>query len=225
MTGGNVGMRQVSLRESKQFLLRHPGDHRGLLNKLRTACRLYICPFEDLLNLLLEHQRVLDIGCGTGAFLNLVAQFRKPIAIGGLEMKPALAERAQGWLEHNFRHVSARIEVYDGVTLPMWVRDYDYVFLIDVLHHVHRAAQMPLLKELFNHMRPGATLILKDIDAESFWSAFNVLHDLIASRQMARQCVATELEQQLREIGFHTQGVARRRRFVYPHYTIVCERP
>lgn len=218
-------MRRVTRQESMQFLLNHLGDKKGLLHRIRIASRLYICPFDDLLNLLPDHQRVLDVGCGTGAFLNLVARFRQPITVGALETKQALAGRVRAWLSGNFRHVSARVEVYDGAMLPRWVSDYDYVFLIDVLHHVSRAGQIPFLKELFDRMRPGATLILKDIDAEPLWAMFNLLHDAMVSRQIARQFVATELEQHLRAIGFRTQGIIRRRRLVYPHCTIVCERP
>ncbi|HBM90547.1 MAG TPA: hypothetical protein DD400_01520, partial [Rhodospirillaceae bacterium] len=48
-----------------------------LLRALVTL-RPFICPFEVLLKEIPEKSRVLDIGCGTGFILNLLA-FRKKI--------------------------------------------------------------------------------------------------------------------------------------------------
>ena len=64
----------------------------------------------------------------------------------------------------------------------------DYVTLCDVLHHVPPEAKAPFLKDIAEKMRPGAVLILVDIDASrrgGYW--MNQLHDLIISQEGSSQ--------------------------------------
>lgn len=181
-------MKPVTRDELVSFLKNHCGSNPGFLERTKTIYRPRICPFERLLNLLPEGQRVLDIGCGAGVFLQLVANFRKPAALGGLEINPNAIERARRLFNLMHDGMPARLEPYDGTTLPAWIGEYDYVFLVDVIHHIPIHLQRKTLDSLFRALKPGARLIIKDIDADRpFWCLFNKLHDLLLAGQYPRE--------------------------------------
>ena len=216
----------VETQELVDFLRDHLDKDVGFINRLKSIYRPYICPFDDLLNLIPEHQHILDIGCGVGTLLQLVAQYRKPLSLAGLETTPSMIEGVCSWFNRYSPNILIRLEAYDGTNLPTWISDYEYVFLIDVLHHVPRARQTTFLEKLFHLLKPGAKLIIKDIDAdEQFWCLFNKLHDMVVSREISHEVAATQLHSTLRQIGFETDDIVKKRLHVYPHYTIACQKP
>jgi 2-polyprenyl-3-methyl-5-hydroxy-6-metoxy-1,4-benzoquinol methylase len=48
---------------------------------------------------------------------------------------------------------------------------FDVVFLIDVMHHVPPASQQPLLKRVISKVKPGGTLVYKDMCLRPWWKA------------------------------------------------------
>lgn len=185
-----------------------------------------ICPFEDLLPLIPEGQRILDVGCGNGTFLLLLARYRSPSHLMGVDIDPRAVARAEGLLARCPFARSYRVEVFDGQRLPPAVGMADDVLLVDVLHHVHPRSQKRFLGMLFHAMQPGATLVLKDIDASRrLLATCNLLHDLILARQKVHAVAAGVAEQWLRDTGFTVVPARRQRRLCYPHYTIVARKP
>lgn len=196
-----------------------------LLQRFKCIYRPYICPYDDLLDLLPEQQRILDIGCGSGILLQLIAKYRRPKSLAGIDIDGSVIHTAKSTLNASAPSIPARLEIYDGYTLPAWAAEYDYVFLVDVLHHIPRTQQIPFLEMLFDHLGPGSTLIIKDIDgSERFWSLFNKLHDVLVSHLFAWHLPSKAVESSLRRIGFKTSGILKRRMIVYPHFTIVCRK-
>ncbi len=120
--------------------LKHHGSlaERGV-TRLKRVYRPIICPFDTLLNLIPNQQRVLDIGCGIGTFLQLIAEYRAPRSLAGIEIDASLLETSRIVLDRSRISESVRLQAYDGVTLPEWIREYKYVFLVDVLHHIRRS--------------------------------------------------------------------------------------
>jgi len=67
---------------------------------------------------------------------------------------------------------------------------------------------------------------MKDIDASNrLLEKFNLLHDLVVSRQNAHAVQAYVAEQWLQNIGFDITPARKQRRLCYPHYTIVARKP
>lgn len=218
-------MKDVTTRELVSFLKRRNCPSPGVFNRWKMVYRPYICPFDTLLGYMPEGQAVLDIGCGGGGFLQLVAEYRMPIAVAGLETKTQLTVAARDQFETSFSRIPSRFETYDGITLPGWTEEYDYVFLIDVLHHVPWHQQRPMLESILSLMKRGAKLVIKDIDAgERMWCLFNKIHDLIVAGELPREVRAEDLREQLRTIGFLIRDFSTQRLYVYPHFIIVCEK-
>lgn len=218
-------MKSVTRKDLVGFLKEFYGDTPGVLARSKAIYRPLICPFDQLLNSLPERQRVLDIGCGTGVFLQLVAKYRNPSAISGLEINLQAVERARQLFPASEYSVPARVEIYDGITLPDWIGEYDYVFLIDVLHHITPNQQEQTLHDIFGKLKTGARLIIKDIDAgQPFWCLFNKLHDLLLARQYTHERAASDLSAQLSQLGFVIKELITERIYVYPHFTLISEK-
>ncbi len=205
-------------------LLRRSDVSAGRLDRLKISYRPLICPFGPILDLLRADDRVLDLGCGSGQFALLVASFVGPEHVHGLEIDRALVTNARDLLSRANTDVPFAFDVYDGTALPDPVTSATVVTMIDVLHHVPRPRQRPLLEELYQRMRTGGRLVLKDIEARSPLVLFNKLHDLVLSGSVGRERRMTDVAAELEETGFTVVRASRHRTLVYPHYLLVAKK-
>lgn len=199
------------------------GEHTRGMIRLKVVYRPLICPFHELLALIPQGASVFDLGCGAGAFLRLVAETRSPVSLGGIEISSTLIDNARELLSH--WPGKQRLESYDGGTIPDWIVQYDYVTLIDVLHHIPAIRQESFLTMLHAKMKPGSKLILKDIDAgRRILVLFNKLHDFVVAREIGHELSAQHVHALAASIGFETCPPHMTRMWVYPHFTLICEK-
>lgn len=121
--------------------------------------------------------RLLDLGCGRGIFLGLLAAARQqlgrgaypaswepppPLELHGIEHRPKLAEVARRALAGE-----ASIDCADlrSAALP----PARGVLLLDVLHYLSAAEQERLLARVAAALEPGGILLLRDADAAAGW--------------------------------------------------------
>ncbi|MCW1949532.1 MAG: class I SAM-dependent methyltransferase [Candidatus Shapirobacteria bacterium] len=215
----------LSNKKLSRFMLTKVPARANFLDKLKIAYRPYICPFGELLEMLPAQAAVFDIGCGSGMFLSLVAEFKDPRLLGGIEISQSLIDNAFSLLDNTNQNESPFLHVFDGLILPHEIYRFDYIFLIDVLHHVPPKNQWKFLQNIYAGMQPGAKLILKDINAENFiLSKFNKLHDFIFAGQAGHELAMTEVKNALEKLGFKIISTQQKRIFFYPHYTLVCKK-
>jgi 2-polyprenyl-3-methyl-5-hydroxy-6-metoxy-1,4-benzoquinol methylase len=102
----------------------------------------------------------------------------------------------------------------------------DYVTLCDVLHHIPEKAKAPFLKDIVGQTRPGAALIVADIDAgRRAGSWMNQLHDLIVSQEWVAPVPAYVARTMLEQEGLIVREQSFVRSLWYPHYLILAEKP
>lgn len=218
-------MKHVETKELISFLKNSDRISLKAFDRLKQVYRPMICPFDTLLNLIPEGEHIVEIGCGIGTFLFLLNEYRRPASLAGLETDHASIETARAVLRQTSSEGSARLLTYNGITLPKWISEYNYVVLIDVLHHIPCEQHATFLGQLFDHMRPGAQLILKDIDADRrFLCLFNKVHDFLLTGARTYERKLSHLRETLQNLGFEIQRVMIQRVYVYPHFTIVCKR-
>lgn len=199
-----------------------PGS--GFVDGLKIKYRSYICPFIQLLSFIKPGEKVGDIGCGSGQFLLLASHFAKPASVYGIEIHDRLIQNAkalfarQTFTDHTF-------ETFDGSHLPDKLGDMDVIFLIDVLHHVPKSFQEGFIQNICSLMKPGARLILKDIDQSNPLVLFNKMHDLIFAGEIGHELSMKKAENLLRTNGMNIIEEHKRTMYVYPHYTFVAEKP
>ena len=204
-------------------LLRSNIPATGFVDRLKIGFRPYICPFDLLLPHIEPGESYYDIGCGSGMFLRILAEYKSPTAVGGTEISAHLIENASAVLKSCI--VPLALSVYDGCDFPGEVAEYQWVFLIDVFHHVPRESQWAFLSRLFARLRPGQRLLLKDIDAATPLVYWNKLHDFVLSKEIGHEWSATATILELERIGFEVRMLFNKRVFLYPHFALLCTKP
>jgi SAM-dependent methyltransferase len=164
-----------------------------------------------------------DVGCGSGQFLLLLTEFAQPSYLYGIEISKKLIDNAQN-LFSSFPKEKYAFEQYDGIHFPKALAEMDVLFLIDVLHHVPKNNQEAFLKDLANIMKPGARLVLKDINAASPLVYCNKLHDLIFAREIGNEMSMESAKNLLVANGLNIIEQSKRTMYVYPHYTLVAQK-
>jgi SAM-dependent methyltransferase len=195
----------------------------GFIDSLKIKYRSLICPFISLIKKVEPGERVGDVGCGSGQFLLLLSEFSKPSYLYGIEISKKLISNAQS-LFGNLPGNNYSFSEYDGKNFPAELAEMDTIFLIDVLHHVPKKSQEDFIKALAFIMKPGARLILKDINARSPLVYFNKLHDLIFAREIGNEMSMGNAIQLLKANGLTIIEQEKRVMYVYPHYTIVAKK-
>lgn len=146
--------------------------------------------------------RVLDVGCGTGVYLN------RAVACGlvatGVEPAPAMLDSA--------RRNAPGCEVSQGVAtaLPFPDESFDLVFEIEVLRYLHREDVRTALSEARRVLRPGGRIFVTLVNRLAL-DGFYVLQK-VRQRMKGRaydrvnpHCeflTPSEAEEELRRAGF-----------------------
>jgi 2-polyprenyl-3-methyl-5-hydroxy-6-metoxy-1,4-benzoquinol methylase len=98
---------------------------------------------------ILPGARVLDVGCDTGRFGELLSR-GKHAEVDGLERDPVAAEQARTRLAHVFQRSASDPGAFDGLA------DYDGVLFLDVLEHL--VDPWEVLRRAQRVLRPGGAV-------------------------------------------------------------------
>lgn len=195
----------------------------NIIDRLKINYRSYICPFDRLLEKVSRKDRVFNIGCGSGHFAILLAEFTQPESIHGIEISPELVKNAKA-LVRSYPNTEVKFELYNGETLPKNISQATKIFMIDVLHHIPKANQLAFLTNIYKQMNKGSHFILKDIDAGNMLVVFNKIHDLLFAREIGNEMSLDDILNVLKAIGFKIRSTVKNTLYVYPHYTIIAEK-
>jgi cyclopropane fatty-acyl-phospholipid synthase-like methyltransferase len=179
---------------------------------------------EMVLSRIPPHCSLFDLGCGTGAFLQLIAQSKNPKSLGGSETNPSLLEKSSAILQKEYPHLAKTLNFIVSDIPPSQIESYSVITLVDVLHHIPKLKQKGFLEKIHHNMRSGATFLLKDIDAASPLVIFNKIHDAIFSSNGFQERHSTEICTLLQAAGFEIIDKEAKRRLWYPHYLILARK-
>lgn len=186
--------------------------------------RPYICPFGEVLDLVPPRARVLDVGCGSGVFLLLLATLGRIESGRGFDVSGDAIRAARQALALVPRQSALTFEersIEAGIPRGDWT----VVSVIDVLHHVPPAHQADFVRALCDVLPPGARLIVKDMVVTPRWRALaNRLHDLLMARQWVHHVSPGTVEQWLAGTGLRCTHRNSSNMLWYGHWTLVFER-
>jgi 2-polyprenyl-3-methyl-5-hydroxy-6-metoxy-1,4-benzoquinol methylase len=155
--------------------------HASPAQRLLASLRPYICPVAPLLAPIRPGSNVLDIGCGNGLILALLASFGDIRQGQGVEINERAIAAAESMARAN--GFPTRFEVIDD--LRAWpAGPFDVVSMVDVLHHVPKPLRQTFVMEAMARVAPGGIFLYKDMADRPWWRvAWNALHDLVLARQ------------------------------------------
>lgn len=142
--------KQLSIREFTKAAKVYETDHAGIYEMCKDdyppmLAELEIDPFDN----------VLDVGCGTGPVIELLAKKYPEKHFVGLDITPAMIEVVQSKGLSN-----AEFLVGDAENLPFGDEDFDAVLCSNSFHHYPNPGAF--LREAYRVLRPSGKLILRD---------------------------------------------------------------
>ena len=142
--------KQLSVREFTKAAKVYETNHAGIYEMCKDdyppmLAELETDPFDN----------VLDVGCGTGPVIELLAKKYPEKHFIGLDITPAMIEVAQSKGLSN-----AEFVVGDAENLPFGDEGFDAVLCSNSFHHYPDPGAF--LREAYRVLRPGGKLILRD---------------------------------------------------------------
>jgi cyclopropane fatty-acyl-phospholipid synthase-like methyltransferase len=191
------------------------------LTYLRAKLRSVVCPMGEVCSSVPERCSVFDLGCGTGAMLLDLIKTRGVKSVGGCEISESLLDAARQSVSSE-RGTSGKF--LQTSSPPPCIADFDCITLIDVLHHIPRDMQISYLEQVARHMKSGAILVLKDIDASNPLVWFNRLHDALFSGNGFQEIGSSAAQQLVTQAGLCVESTKKIRKLWYPHYFILARK-
>jgi len=126
-------------------------------------------------------ETLLDIGCGVGAVLGVIASAYPGLKLAGIDLEPKQIETARRHLS-SLGHPDADLRAGDATRLPWADASTDHVFTMWFLEHLREP--LPVLREALRVLKPGGTITCIETDYSTFtvWPR-NSDWDLVAKAQ------------------------------------------
>lgn len=196
----------------------------AFLSELRASLRRVVCPLGEIRRHVPLQSSVFDLGCGTGAILVELIRTRQVRRVGGSETSPSLLAVAR---DATRRALGTPADSGDFIVSkfpPDRLGSYDCIMLIDVLHHISRKEQAGFLCLLGQHLRPGARLVLKDINAGRISVLWNRLHDALFSGNGFQEISLAQAVDLVSAAGLNVLDAYEIQRLWYPHYFVIAQK-
>ena len=191
---------QVDRTEDPRFFVNLLDATRAcLLERARTSPQEFFAPLA-----LRPGLRVLDVGCGTGDFLRLLAPIISPGSAVGVDLSETMIAEARQRSPENIDNLSFRVgSVLD---LPFSAASFDRVLATQLLLHVPDPVKA--LVEIKRVLAPSGAISISEIDwgtlvVQSSDNQLGRRFSELACRQLRNGLIIRELPGQLRELGFN----------------------
>jgi 2-polyprenyl-3-methyl-5-hydroxy-6-metoxy-1,4-benzoquinol methylase len=166
--------------------------------------------------------RVLGVGSGHGVVARFLTELNPRVDVIGVDVDPVRVAVAQA-TEANAPRV--RIRVADVRHLDAH-GEFDAAAAVDLMHHVPAADHAAVADALAQAVKPGGTLLIKDIAPRPRWKhKVNRLHDRIVAREATTATDPASLAELFDAAGFETERLDRVAPLSpYPHFILRARR-
>jgi 2-polyprenyl-3-methyl-5-hydroxy-6-metoxy-1,4-benzoquinol methylase len=192
--------------------------------RLMATYRSHICPLHEVIREVPARSRVLDVGCGQGLLLNLLARLGHIRQGHGFDVAAtAIAVARQVADQQGLSSVVG----FEHRTIAQGLPDigHEVVTVIDVLHHVPDQHKAAFVGALCDVVPEGGLLIVKDMVVRPRWrAAANRLHDLIMARQWVEHLDPGQVEAWATQRGMRVTRLDHFNTWWYGHWLLVLEK-
>ena len=191
---------QIDRTENPRFFVNLLDATRArLLERARTSPREFFAPLA-----LRPGLNVLDVGCGTGDFLRLLAPIVSPGVAVGVDLSETMIAEARQRSAENVDNLSFRVG--SVLELPFPVASFDRVLATQLLLHV--PDPLKALVEIKRVLVPSGVISITEIDwgtlvVQSSDNELGRRFSDLACRELRNGLIIRELPGQLRELGFN----------------------
>ena len=185
--------------------------------RIVTVFRPLYSPLHILLQKIPWCSRLLDIGCGTGVFLNYLCDIESGFGVDIDARSIELAREAAHGKKLSFKVIS---DVSDLQNV-----DCTCVSCIDVLHHINQREQSAFIEKFSALLPSGGKVLLKDLEPKPRWKATaNRITDYISTRSTVSYLNHSTAEAMLIENGFRIIDSGIYDMYIWSHYFIEAEK-
>ena len=191
---------QIDRTEDPRFFVNLLDATRArLLERARTSPREYFAPLG-----LRPGLNVLDVGCGTGDFLRLLAPIVSPGTAVGVDLSETMIAEAVQRSAENIDNLSFRVG--SALDLPFQVGSFDRILATQVLLHIPDPWRV--LAEMKRVLAPSGVISISEIDwgtlvVQSSNNELGRRFSDLACKELRNGLIIRELPGQLREFGFN----------------------
>lgn len=198
-SNGEIGATQASRALWAHYKLASP------FQRSLAALRPFICPVTPILKFIPFGSVVLDIGCGNGLALALMANFKKISRGVGVDLNHHALEAAKIMSTN----AAFPLSFFEASTPTDWPKElFEVVTMIDVLHHIPKPLREVFVLEALERVGPDGYFLYKDMVAAPWWRvAWNQIHDLILARQFVHVEPVENVIDWAKAQGFYPQSI------------------
>lgn len=148
--------KQLSIKEFTEAARIYESGHAGLYEMCKDDYPLLLAELEHE-----PFETLLDVGCGTGAVIELLHGEHPEVHCHGLDLTPEMISVAQSKSLEN-----CQFTVGDAEALPFEDRSFDAVITSNSFHHYPHPERF--FAEVYRALQPGGRLILRDYTSNDF---------------------------------------------------------
>lgn len=113
--------------------------------------------------------KVLEVGCGNGYYLNLLNRIDKKLDLVGIDNDPRALKDAKIFINDT----RVKLILKNALDLPFKNKSFDKVIISEVIEHVEN--EQKVLSEIYRCLKPGGIMVLTtcNINYPFFWDPIN----------------------------------------------------
>lgn len=188
----------------------------SLMDKAYLPVRLLIAGFDRIIPLIPETGDILDLGCGYGLLTNLISILKPNGNVLGIDPNRKRIEVAK-LTQGDRKNISFEIGLAQQLKSD---KQFDTIVCCDVLHHIPKEDQIPVLEKLSELLCPNGSLLLKEINDKPRLKYYtNYTQDMLVSGRPLHFRSKQEWENIVSSFGLilnPTQSFGK----IYPHILI-----